>query len=56
MQRFFGVVDAVDGSEIRLTNQLRLVGDPIIYDGLKIHPGWLALGFLPSTVFLGLGS
>jgi len=25
-------------------------GNPIIYRVLNIHPRWLALGFLPSTV------
>ena len=35
-------------AEIRLT-QLRLVVDPIIYDGFQHHPRWLAR-FQPSTV------
>ena len=41
----------VDGSEIRRENQLRLVVYAIIYGVLPI-PGWLALGFLPSTAGL----
>ena len=40
----FRIIDTVDGSEIRQTQQLRLVVYPIVGQGL-IHPKWLA-GFL----------